>query len=268
VRDLLALGQDVRVMTRSPEPADLPVGVTAVSGDLTVPQSLTTAFAGVDSLFLYPILTSLPDVVQAAARAGVQRIVMFTGAWAAGLTRRDRESWTYPRYRAAEAAVMECGVPAWTILRPAPFATNLLWWAGSIRSDSVVRAPYAEGACPLIHQADIAASAVVTLTEPGHAGKSYVLTGPEVVTQAEQAATIAEAIGRPVRYEELTADQWRAAVGTTLRAGIVDDLLREWSDTAADKTSALPVQSTVADLTGKPSRSLTEWALDHAHFFR
>ena len=85
----------------------------------------------------------------------------------------------------------------WTFLRPGAFAANALtWWAPQLRSGDVVRWPYAAAAWAPIHERDIAAVAVRALTEDGHAGKKYSLTGGEVLTQAEQLHTIGEATGR------------------------------------------------------------------------
>ncbi|MFJ4778918.1 SDR family oxidoreductase [Streptomyces sp. NPDC088762] len=267
VQDLLAAGKDVRALSRQPQTAGLPPEVTVVEGDLTVPESLAAALDGVESAFLFPVLDAIPDFAASAKRAGVQRVVLFTGAWAAGHTERDRGSWVYPRYRAAEAALENSGVAEWTVLRPAPFQTNMLWWASSVRAESVVRAPYPAATCPLIHEADIAAVGALALTEGGHHAARYTLTGPAAVSQTEQVAAIGDAIGREVRFEELTAEQWRATTGKFLRPGIASDLLREWSETAADPSRALPVLKTVEELTGRPARSIAEWAADHAADF-
>ncbi len=267
VRDLLAAGRKVRVMTRSPDTAGLPAEVDVVPGDLTVPSSLPPALDGVESVYLFPVLPAVEKFVGFAAQAGVRRIVLLTGSWSAGETRRDRESWTFPRYRAAEAVVEGSGLE-WTILRPCPFATNLLWWAPSIQAEGVVRAPYGASACPLIHEADIAAVAAHALSRDGHAGQRYLLTGAERLTQVGQAATIGHVIGRDIRFVESAADEWRASVSAFLRPGIIDDLLRYWSETAADPSTTQRVSSTVEQVTGRPGRTIAQWAADHARDFR
>ena len=68
-----------------------------------------------------------------------------------------------------------------------------------------MRWPYGEAARSLIHERDIAAVATLALTEDGHRGSRYVLSGPETLTQVEQVQVIGESIGRPVRWEELFA---------------------------------------------------------------
>lgn len=62
--------------------------------------------------------------------------------------------------------------------------------------------PYGQAARSLIDERDIAAVAARALTEPRHGGKTYVLTGPDTVTQAEQAQIIGEAIGQRVLWQE------------------------------------------------------------------
>jgi uncharacterized protein YbjT (DUF2867 family) len=90
----------------------------------------------------------------------------------------------------------------WTFLRPSGFAANTLGWAPNIRAERLARAPYGAARRSLIHEADIAAVAVRALIEDGQAGTKHVLSGPEALTQVEQARAIGEAIGHPVRFEE------------------------------------------------------------------
>src|SRR5204862_4502461 len=104
--------------------------------------------------------------------------------------------------RAIEGSAAE-----WTFLRPTGFATNTLMWAKPIRESGVVRWPYGQAARSLIHERDIAAVAVRALAEDGHAGERYVLTGPEALTQIEQVRAIGDAIGRAVRWEEISREE-------------------------------------------------------------
>ncbi len=267
VRDLLAAKKKVRILTRCPENVRSQPGLTVAKGDLTVPETFSEALDEVDTAFLFPVLPAIGPFAEAAREAGVRRVVLFTGAWAAGHTERDLGSWVLPRYRAAEDALAGSGLAEWTVLRPAPFATNALWWAASVRDEGVVGLPYPNAVCPVIHEADIAASVVAALLGDGHHGARLTLTGPALVSQAEQVAAIGEAIGRPLRVEEIPAERWRADAERFLRPGIAADLLREWAETAKDPSTALPVLPTVTELTGRPARTFTRWAMDHvAHF--
>src|ERR1035438_3353513 len=78
---------------------------------------------------------------------------------------------------------------------------NTLAWADQIRSAGVVRWAHGQAARSLIHERDIADVAARVLADGKHAGASYVLTGPEAVTQADQVRIIGEATGLPVRRD-------------------------------------------------------------------
>jgi uncharacterized protein YbjT (DUF2867 family) len=93
----------------------------------------------------------------------------------------------------------------------------------------------------------------------------YVLTGPQPLSHAEQVATIGRAIGRPLRFEEISPDEWRRERLPIWPAPALNMLLDAWA--AASGHPAF-VTSTVTELTGSPARTFLEWATDHAKDFR
>ena len=99
--------------------------------------------------------------------------------------------------------------------------------------------------------------AVAALTEDGHVGARHVLTGPETLTQAEQAHAIGDALGRPVRWERKEAEEQIA--------GVPDTALDTWASFV--ETPEI-VTSAVEELTGAPARPFDEWARDHVEDFR
>jgi len=99
-----------------------------------------------------------------------------------------------------EAQIAAAGVE-WTVLRPTGIAKNTLAWADQIAA-GVVTAPSGDAARSLVDERDIAAVAVRALTDPVPRGKTYALSGPATMTQAEQVRIIGEAIGQQVRWEE------------------------------------------------------------------
>ncbi|MBB2914616.1 uncharacterized protein YbjT (DUF2867 family) [Streptosporangium becharense] len=248
-------GVPVRAMVRDPGAARLPEGVEVVRGDLERPETVEAALAGVESVFLlwpgFAAERAAPIVELVAEHA--RRIVYLSAMSAASMFHGE-----------IERLVEESGLE-WTFLRPGGFAVNTLMWADQIR-EGVVRWPYAQAGRPLIHERDIAEVAALVLTGDGHAGKVYDLTGPEVVTQAEQVHLIGEAIGRPVRYEESPREVARehllAAWGN---AAFVDSALDHWASIVAEPE---PVTRTVEELTGAPARTFRQWAADHAADFR
>jgi uncharacterized protein YbjT (DUF2867 family) len=254
----------VRVVSRGLVPAGgLPPGVPAVHADLADPASLEAHLQDADALFLLWPFTSpevtaglAPKVAEIAARH-VTRIVYLSAPPAAD---QPDSFWAL-----VERAIEESGT-GWTFLRPTGFAANTLMWADQIRSGDVVRWPFGAAARALIDERDIAAVAVRALTDGGHAGARYVLSGPGVLTQAEQLAAIGQAIGRDLRWEELPR-------GAALQA-----LTAAWGDPAFAETALdawewfvdhpETVTPAVRDLTGAPARSFADWAADNAAAFR
>lgn len=261
VLQLAGKGVDVRALSRHPATAMLPDNVDVVEGDLTDPDSLDIALADVDEIFLvWPFFTAegaaaFLDV----ARKQVRRIV-FLSSFAVA----DDEGRTAPMFHHDIERLIEQSGLEWTFVRPGGFASNTLMWADQIR-DGVVRWPNGKAARSLIHEADIAAVAVLALTSEDHIGQTYALTGPDLISQIDQVTTIGAAIGRPVRWEELSRDAAReqllAAWGDP---SFVDSALDHW---ARLETEPEPITRTVEELTGTPARTFRQWAADHADDF-
>ncbi|WP_330479558.1 NAD(P)H-binding protein [Streptomyces platensis] len=154
---------------------------------------------------------------------------------------------------------------AWTILRPTQFASNALWWAASIREHGAVRAPYADIGLPTIHPADIASVARVALTETGHHGRTYALTGPERVTARQQVESITKALGREVPIAEISREEARLHMVTFLGDESADAVL---DVTGGDvNEELLRVRDTVEQVTGSPARSFRQWVSENASAF-
>jgi uncharacterized protein YbjT (DUF2867 family) len=149
---------------------------------------------------------------------------------------------------------------------PAGFAANALIWADQIRAGDVVRWPYGAAARSLVHERDLVAVACLALTEDGHAGARYVLTGPSRLTQAEQVQAIGTAIGRHLRWEELPEDVARKLLAAAFGdAAFADSALSTWAGFVRRPEI---LTTTVQELTGTPARSFGQWAADHADDFR
>ena len=119
-----------------------------------------------------------------------------------------------------------------TILRPGMFASNALsWWAPAIRADGIVRWPYGAAEIAPADDRDVAAVAARTLYQDGHAGGDYVLTGPESLSQAEQVSIIGDVLGRRVKFEELSPDEFRSETEGSWPRPVVDMLLAAWGAT-------------------------------------
>ncbi|MFG1961712.1 NAD(P)H-binding protein [Nonomuraea sp. NPDC049028] len=262
VSQLAGAGLQVRALVRDPDRAKLPEGVEAVKGDLSVPETLEPALKDVESVFLiWPgfAAETARDVVEVIA-AHARRVV-YLSADVEDLA--DGESPTL-FHQEVERLIRHTGL-SWTFLRPVGFAANTLGWADQVRQ-GVVRWPYGEARRSLIHEKDIAAVAVHVLTSAGHAGGKYVLSGPEQLSQAEQARIIGEAAGREVRWAEQPLDvareQLLAAWGD---ARFVDGALAGWG---AFVDTPERITDTVPKLLGRPALTFRQWATDHAADFR
>jgi len=163
-----------------------------------------------------------------------------------------------------ERLIAAAGVES-TIIRPGMLASNALsWWGSAIRTDGVVRWPYGAAETAPVDDRDVAAVASRTLYEAAHAGGDYVLTGPESLSQAEQASIIGDVLGRPVRFEELSPEEFRSETEASWPGPVVDMLLAAW---AATTGSPAYVTTTVSDILGSPPRSFRRWVADHAAAF-
>ncbi|MER6911253.1 NAD(P)H-binding protein [Streptomyces sp. NPDC000594] len=256
VRELLERGHSVRALTRDPEAADLPSVVEVVRGDLTEPDALGDALDGVTGAHLItfggPYFTPLetgPRLVGLAEAAGVRRITVLHGGGPSPL----------------EDAVRASGLD-WTVLMPVEFMANALEWAEPVRTGDEIREPFVDRLSAMVHEADIGAVAAVALTEDGHAGETYVLTGPEALTIADKAERLAAARGRAIALVELSEaaaiERWREAGQTQ---DVIDFLLSVYRDTPPEGRT---VSGTVERVTGRPARTFAAWAREHADAFR
>jgi len=263
VNELHAAGHPVRALTRSPADANLPAGVEVVRGEL--PDLAESVLDGVGPVFLvWPFTTAddAPPVIDLIARHA-SRVVFLS---ARGVP-DDDDAANAPGalfHARVESLLRHSGVES-TFLRAGGFASNTLLWADGVR-EGVVRWIYGDAVRPLVHEHDLADVAVRALTEPGHAGERYELTGPEALTQADQLRLIGEAVGRDVRWEELDVAAARAdLLARGWAPDFVEGGLAYWA-TLIDNPES--VTKTVEEVTGKPGRSFGEWARDHADAFR
>ncbi|MFC9705332.1 NAD(P)H-binding protein [Streptomyces sp. NPDC056943] len=251
----------LRGLTRDAARAAFPEGVEVVEGDFAEPASLKPALEGVRSLFLVSRLGPDAEVLQAARHAGVKHVVLVSSI----TVQSHPHLGPAAENLAVEQLLKESGM-AWTILRPTQFASNALMWAASVRERETVRAPYADTALPTIHPADIASVARVALTEPGHQGRTYALTGPEPVTARQQTEAIAEALGRDVPFVVVSRQEARATMVAVFGEEAADAVLDVTGGDVNDEL--LTVRDTVSQITGAPARPFRQWASENAAAFR
>jgi uncharacterized protein YbjT (DUF2867 family) len=264
---LVAMGARFHAMTRNSNAAGLPPQVELVRGDLTVPETLDRCLQGIDTVFLVWVA---PPAAAAGALERIakhaRRIVFLTAPLKTPHPFFQQPNPSREMAERIERLIETSGMEG-TFLRAGMFAGNARHFRGpQIRAGNVVRWPYLDAPTAPTDERDLAAIAVRTLCEQGHAGAEYVLTGPQSLTQAEQVHTIGRAIGRSLRVEEMSADEARSELLPFLGSStMVNMLLNSWA--AAIGQPAF-VTYTFAELTGAPPRTFLEWATDHAVQFR
>jgi len=187
-------------------------GLEVVAGDLGKLETLPQALEGTRVVFLLssddPRMAALQgNLVEAAERAGVSRIVKVS-AYVAGLG----DSTSIGRWHAeVERRIEESGM-LFTHLRPFYFMQNFLAFAPSIAYERVFHAPMGSARVAMVDLRDVAAVAARVLTEEGHEGKVYEISGPEALSFGEAATRLSAALGRTVDYIDVTPEAARGAM--------------------------------------------------------
>jgi uncharacterized protein YbjT (DUF2867 family) len=268
VRLLSQAGMPARALVRNPSQKQNLPGITWVTGDLAKRETLPAVFDGCTKLFLLTgnveNMTELQhNAIAAARQAGATHVVKLSAFGASSHSNSMIGRW----HHEVEKELQESGL-AWTILRPHHFMQNLLSQSENIIKDGVVYSAAGEGKIPFIDTRDIAAVAVVTLTQAGHAGKKYVITGSEAISYRQVTEIIGAAICKQLRYIDESFDVARVRL---MQAGQPSWLIDSTLALAAYQRAGGPTEtitSVVADLTGKPPRTFAEFAHDYVASFR
>lgn len=200
------------------------------------------------------------DILDAAKAGGARRVVLLSSIGVA--SRSDSESHGGTGL-ALDRAVRESGMD-WTVLRAGGFASNAYAWAEPVRTRRTVAAPLAGIGLPVIDPADIADVAAPALHEDGHAGQVHELTGPALTTPRQQAEALAEALGEPVRFIELTREEAREQMLAFMPAPVVETTLTILGEPNAAELRLSPA---VEQILGRPPRTFADWARRHIAAF-
>ncbi|UJW28476.1 NAD(P)H-binding protein [Saccharothrix sp. AJ9571] len=186
------------------------VGARSHGFDWTDRDTWDTALAGSEAVYLVPydgeMLTR--PFTQRAVELGVERIVLVSGRGVDVPGYGNGNEAVGGVFLDAEAAVRELDI-AWTILRPGWFSQNFSegFFSDWVRAGEL-RLPAGDGAATFVDAEDIAQVAVAALTQDGHAGQIYELSGPRALTMAEVAAEISAVTGRELRYVPVTHEEF------------------------------------------------------------
>ncbi|MFF0497868.1 NAD(P)H-binding protein [Nocardia aobensis] len=244
VARLAERGIEVRPASRS----------TAIPFDWTDRATWDAALHGARSVYLayQPDLAApgadeaVSALAEAARRAGVRRLVLLSGRGE-------------PEAQRCEEIALRSGL-ATTVVRCSWFAQNFSedFLAEEIAAGQVTL-PADAVAEPFVDAEDIADVAVAALTEQGHAGEIYELTGPRALTFAEAVATIAAATGREIRYQPVGLDEYAAAMSERgLPREVVDSLTYLFGTVLDGRNTA--VTDGVERALGRAPRSFADYA--------
>lgn len=269
IRHLIKGGNAPRVLVRNPDKAApfAKLGAEIVKGDFAEPESWDTALLGVEKVFL--ITPSHPQAgawfttfLEAAKRARPGQIVRLSG-WRVS---PSSEALVHQAMGRMDDALLSSGLPH-TILRPNVFFQNMLLMAKSIQSQSRFQSAVGDAHISMIDVRDVAAVAVKILSEGGHLGKIYDMSGPDSLTYTDVARILSEVLGRTITYVALDE---KAAIVTMVQSGQSGESARARVNLHRSFSNGVftPTSDTVETILGRPPIPFSRFASDYADSFR
>ena len=243
-------------------------GVEAVVGDFLEPETLIPALEGVSTVLLITAIhpeqvTQASNVIKAAKESGNDPRIVRLSVHQASHEAPSRNS---RQHAQIEDEVRSSGLP-YTLLRPTTFMQNTLATARTVASEGKIYQPFKDGKLGMIDAWDIGEVAAKVLTEEGHEGKVYTLTGPAAISLYEVAEALSEVLGKEVRYVNISLEDARRAM---LNMGLSEwraDVLIEYAKAHSEGYSNFTTED-VEQLTGHPATSYKEFATDFERVFR
>lgn len=263
---LVQQGHSVRAFVRDEARAKkkLPEGVEFAVGHLDDAASIAAATKGVEGVFFMqadPSPEQAQNMVDAAHAADVQKIALLSSLG----TRLDPLPIIGAMIAKRDEVFHRSDLDV-TYLRVGGLMSNALWWRDAIQKDGRVVDATDPGRLPVIDPYDVARVAAQVLTEPGHAGKGYILNGPEALTAREQVATLADVLGRPIGFEPITPEELERR---NIADGMVQPLaaaMRNLNELFRASRASVRADD-VMNLTGTAPRVFRAWCVSHAAEF-
>ncbi len=258
---LLASGHEVRGLSRTRSDQGF------VRGDLSDATTLAPALTDIDTVFLIwkQVTAENPEAAIAAiARSSATRVVYLSSV----SIRDELGTQVHPMaatHLRIERSIRDSGLD-WTILRSSWFMANATGWADEIRDTGAVRFPFPAARRSPVDQRDVAEVAARVLTEPHHEGLLHLVTGPEVLTQADLIETIGEVLGRTIPSIAVSPEAYRGEmVAEGMPPTLADAANAHWRFLIDHPE---PIAPTVPEITGHQARTFRAWAEEHASAFR
>ena len=242
-------------------------GVEAFVGDFLNPESLAPALEGVDTLLLitphHPEqVAQATNIIEAARDSGNDpRIVRLSVAQAS----HEAPTKNCRQHAQIEEELISSGLP-YTLLRPTTFMQNTLATARTVSSEGRIYQPFKDGKLGMIDARDIGEVAVKVLTEEGHEGKTYTLTGPAAISFHDIAEMLSEVLRKKVDYVPITLEKAKEAMlgmgSSEWKAEVLIEYARAHSQGYSNFTT-----EDVEQLTGHTATSYRKFASDFERAF-
>ncbi|OPY32464.1 MAG: NmrA-like family protein [Methanomassiliicoccales archaeon PtaU1.Bin124] len=259
----------VRALVHDMNKADglVDMGVEISVGDLHDPEQVRRAMDGVEKVYLLipavqDMLEMTKVVKEEAERMGVRKIVKHS------LINCDATPYTVFGQAHFECEkLLRRSSMGFTFLRPNMFMQNFVNFIGEgIRKKDVIAKPCGDGRSSFVDARDIAEAAASILDGNWHDGKTYSITGPEALSNAEVAELIGKVAGRTITYVDMPEDEYRRQM---LGYGMPEWTVNGMMDVMATEkhSRAAMVTKDYQHITGLRPRTFAQFAQDHASAF-
>ena len=261
VTQLRDLKHNVRAFVRDPSKAPkFPEGTEIAVGNLDDFDSLKKAANGVDAVFFMQISPSVKQAeqfVKAIKEEGVKKVVILSSIG----THLEPKPLIGTAIAARDEVFQNSGLEV-TFLCPNTLMSNALAWASEILEKGSVTDPTDPGKTGPTDPYDIARVAAIALTENGHAGKNYILNGPEALSTREQTTILSKVLNRPIAFKSITPEEFAEQM---IKNGTPEQEARAVQDlyTMFTVGRAGVLTSEIENITGKRPRSFLEWCKIH-----
>ncbi len=258
-RQLVADRRPVRVLLRDPAKAAGLPNVDIALGSYEDVSSLDKAMKGITAVFLasfeHPDQLALQaNVIEAARRAGVRMIARLSASSADP----DSPDPLVANHGKGDRQLAQSGL-GHVLIRPQWFNQNFLTYCPG----GVIRLPAGQARLPFVDVRDIGAVTIKALSEPGHNGQAYVLTGPEALDHAQVAAILSKATGKRFIYEDIAPETYRRQLIEGGASEFYADLIINLFERMRRRGTA-PISDDIRKVLGRPAITFRQFAKDYA----
>jgi uncharacterized protein YbjT (DUF2867 family) len=239
-----------------------------VRGDFSDESVIKRALQGVEAVFLASdvgpkMVEERSKFVVAVKEAHVSRLVHLSrvGANATMCCARALR-WLGQAETVAQTSGLEV-----TQLQSTFPMQDLLQFAPAIAQQGVIAGPFRSGKWTFVDARDVGAVAAATLLDASHAGKTYVVTGAQSLSYADVAECLSRALGKSIRYLDITANESRGRLQATGASPVMIEATLELWDACASKLVNVEPTTVVQDLTGHAPRTFEQFIQDYRQRF-